>query len=587
MSNITKNAGASGYPYSGQIIGAVVMALDLDRSVPEAHYDYRSVLKGRTAQRYFAGSSVNEHNHQGIFEALGEALVARGIVPIPPLFRQYNASTAVIIGMAIARAALRWDNLLATVQSHSPTIVDRGLAVDRILRLVVVDLALRVFAFLRLAGMEPPRPETPLWAQKNGGGELLRALVKSAGLTRNQLALRLSVSYTAVDNWLDGKNRPSAKNIAALAKALAGRVRDERAERLEQEIQRQFTLAQLADKVEPDIGRERIVDLSTALVRFVWLISEDVRAMDRRPIEETAGAEFDALWFGTADPSTHILLRNMAQSEADVRWRRDILAATGDWKFLFQVVANQTSGDRFAAGLAQDAADVWNGRPARSGLDEPPGAGDTAQEALKQLGTETDDVEFDQGGVRKLGQLLEAGIACRRAIVRDYPLSANAHYQLGSFLGMAGKWLVRRDLVDEGITECKIAAGLLPDWDAPAVEPGIILANIGSFEEALRELGQARSELPKATPHLMFVNGYVSMMLSSYEEALEHFEKVIAVRPDYALASLYAARSAFRLGDKRKGLRYAKAARRFGDPGEYIAWSNGAYSSRNKRKAEG
>ena len=587
MSNITKYAGPSGYPYSGQIVGAVVKALDLDRSVPEAHYDYRSVLKGKTARRYFAGCSVNKYNHVEIFRSLGKALVTRGIVPVPTLFQEYDVSMPGVIAGAAGLAALRWDNLLATMQSHSATIENRGQATERFLRLVVVDLAIRVFALLRLAGMKPSRPETLLWAQENGGGKLLRRLTKSAGLTRNQLALRLDVSYTAVDNWLDGKNRPTPENIAALAKALAGRATNKRVQRLEQEIQRQFTLAQLADLLEPWIGRERVIELSTALVRFVWLISEDVRSMDRRPIEEAAGAEFDALRYGTADRSTHVLLRNLAQLEIDASWKRDILAATGDWGFLFQVVANQTSGNRFAAGLAQDAADVWNGRTARSGLDEPPGTGDPAQEALKQLGTETDDVEFHLGGVRNLGQLLEAGIARRRAIVRDFPLSGNAHYQLGSFLGMAGKRLARRDLVDEGITECKIAASLLPAWDAPAVEPGIILANVGAFEEAIHELSQAREELPEVTPHLLFVTGYVLMMLSRYTEALDHFEKVIAARPDYALASLYAARCAFTLGDKQKGLRYAKTARRFGEPDEYIAWSYGVYSSRKRRGAGG
>ena len=587
MSNNTKNTRAFGYAYSGQIIGAVVKALDLDRSVPMAHDHYRSVLKGRTAQRFFAGCSVNEYNHKEIIKALGEALVARGIVPVPPLFRQYNASTAVIIGVAIARAALRWDNLLATMQSRSASIEDRGPATERFLRLVVVDLALRVFALLRLAGMEPPRPETPLWAQENGGCKLLRKLKKSAGLTRNQLALRLDVSYTSVDNWLDGKNRPTPENIAAIAEVLAGRATDAAVRCLEQQIQRQFTFAHLADLLEPWIGREQIVELSTTLVRFVWLITEDVRSMDRRPIEEAAGAEFDALRFGTADPSTHVLLRNLAQLEVDASWKRDILAATTDWRFPFQVVANQTSGDRSAAGLAQDVLDVWNGGNARSRLDEPPGTGDPAHEALKQLGTETDDVEYHLGSLCRLGKLLETGIACRHAIVRDFHLSPNAHYQLGSFLGMAGKRLIRRDLVDEGIAECKIAAEILPGWDAPVVEPGIILANVGAFEESLRELNRAREELPEATPHLLFSTGYVLMMLARHAEALEKFERVIEARPDYALASLYAARCAFTLGDKREGLRHAKTARRFGEPGEYIAWSNGMYSSRKRRGRPG
>ena len=71
-------------------------------------------------------------------------------------------------------------------------------------------------------------------------------------------------------------------------------------------------------------------------------------------------------------------------------------------------------------------------------------------------------------------------------------------------------------LIDEGILECKIAAGLQPDWDAPAVEPGSILVNIGEREAALRELEQAERNLPEPTPHLRYVKGYVLMTLELY-----------------------------------------------------------------------
>ena len=83
-----------------------------------------------------------------------------------------------------------------------------------------------------------------------------------------------------------------------------------------------------------------------------------------------------------------------------------------------------------------------------------------------------------------------------------------------------------RKLVDEGVTECKITAQLLPNWDGPAVECGIMLANIDEYDGALRELEQARATLPEETPHLRFVTGYVLMMLERYAEALDQLEVV-------------------------------------------------------------
>ena len=110
---------------------------------------------------------------------------------------------------------------------------------------------------------------------------------------------------------------------------------------------------------------------------------------------------------------------------------------------------------------------------------------------------------------------------------------------------MLGKNLADRNLIDEGILGCKIAAGLLPNWDAPAVEPGIIMANIGDGHAALRELGQAESTLPRPTPHLRFVKGYVLTTLERYSEALEYLNAVIEERPDYASAYDIAAHCAF------------------------------------------
>ena len=150
---------------------------------------------------------------------------------------------------------------------------------------------------------------------------------------------------------------------------------------------------------------------------------------------------------------------------------------------------------------------------------------------------------------------------------------------------MAGKNLRARELADEGIVECKIAAGLLPNWDGPAVECGIILTNIGEHAAALRELEQAQATLSEATPHLRFVTGYVLLMLERYSDALEHLKTVTEVRPDFASAHRYAAQCAFNLGDKINGAHHAKAARQLGDFTEWTAWQDGAYSSRRRGAA--
>ena len=554
MNNVTENLTPVLPVYSGQVTGAVVKALNLDHGA----------LKSKTARRFFAGRSVSEHSHGQIFEAIGQVLVETGIVPVPQAFEQYGISMPAIVAEAVALESRRWDSVVATMQSRSGRTEQPGRATVGFLRIVVVDLAVRVFALMRLAGLEPGKAEIPLWAEENGGGKLLRTLTQQAGFTREGLAAHLAVSDNTVDNWLDGNNHPTPEHIDAIANALAGQIAGLNAPDLMHSINRQFVFAQLADLIAPLIGREQVIELSSALVRFVRKITDDVNAMARLPLEEVAGAEYDALRFGTAHPSTHTLLKNLALVEPDAGWREDILAAAVPRDVSFQMIGARNVGPGSSAGLAQDISDIgYEGMAVAE-----PAITARLRSAIRNIGYGHPGID----GLMSVIRILERGMECRRAIVRDFPHSPRAHCELGSFIGMMGKHTGRRDLIDEGITECKIASDLLPNWDVPAVEPGIILANIGAFDESLAELNQSAERLPAATPHLQFATGYTLMMLERYGDALAQFEAVIAAREDYALALGYAARCAFALGNTRQGIRYAKKARRLGEPDEYNAW---------------
>ena len=558
------------------ILGAIVDALRLDDSF----------LTTRTASRFFQGRSISEDNQADIFLALGEALVQRGLVPEPPVFKQHDVSMAIIIGVSIARAASRWDRAVARLQHRSARTVEQGATAERLLRFVVIDMAVRIFAILRLAGMEPEHPGTPLWAQENGGGKLLRELAARGGVKREDLAARLGTSTTSsVDNWFDGKVRPTNDSIEAISVVLAARIEDATPEDLALEIKRQFTFATLADLLVPWIGREKVIELTTALTRFVGLMAEDMRWMDRPPIDEALGVELDFVRLGTEGPEAGTLLRNLSVVEPDEIWRRDLLAATLDWSVLFEGIAAEVNPAQTSAGLAQDIGHVKSVGNTQPSLGEPPDDDDPARGAVSQLGDEGTDAlrQLALGSLPSPVKMMRDGIERRRAIARSFPESPLAHSELGAFLGMVGKNLRQRDLIDEGLTECMIASELLPGWDLPVVEQGIILANFGAYEEALERLDRVRETLPDETLHFCFAKGYVLMELARYAEALEYLERVLEVRSDYAKASLHAAHCAFMLGDHWAGQRHAKTARRLGEPGTFIAWKHGLYSSRKRR----
>ena len=549
--------------YSGSILRAVVQALDIENDD----------LRNRTARRFFAGGSVDEFSRNLVFEALGQALIDCGMVPESLDALPDGVSLATAVGMGVGLAGERWDHLMATIHSRGTTAVDVEAVGQAFLRLVAVDLSLRVFALHRLTGSPLPDVEAPLWVQQNGGGRVLRRHLAQAGISRDQLARRLGASYTSVDNWLDGKTRPNRAYVGDLARELATPENGMAAERLEQELRRQLTLAQLADLLAARIGRESVTEITTALARFTRMLSESLNFSLSRE-ENSNHVELRLLLFGCLEDSAPVLLWWLSKQEPDPEWRRDILAASEPWEFHFEHTAVM-HGQRSAAGLSQDITDVAGSDP---GLD--PEVSAAIRQELLAGAKERESIPFNSGGTLLIFDLLQDGIARRRRLVHRFPQSPEAHSQLGSFLGMAGKHLGARELVDEGILECKIAAGLLPNWDNPAVECGIMLANIGEYDAALRELELARMALPEATPHLRYVTGYVLTMLERHPEALEHLEAVIEVRPDFAPVYRYAARCAFELGDKTKGRRYAKAGRQLGDYTEYMAWRDGAYSSR-------
>lgn len=307
--------------------------------------------------------------------------------------------------------------------------------------------------------------------------------------------------------------------------------------------------------------------------------------MNRPPIEEVAGLEFEILRYGSDEPYSYTLLRNLALVEMEPKWKKEILACTIGWGLRFEEVANISSLPGASAGLAQELPDEAKEKDSKDG---------TAEDLRKLTGSslmhDKDYVRIKSGDLRMLFEMLDEGLKDRRLIVKRHPLSPQAHMVLGSFLGMVGKYTGNRETITEGINECKIAATLCKDWDTPLVESGIILINAERYDEALVELESAAKKLPMVTPHLAMNRGYALMQTQRYEQALADFEFVIKMKPNHALALDFAAHCAFMLDDHTKAVRFAKEARKYGEPQTYYNWRRGAYNAeriRNQKRSPG
>ena len=551
--------------YSRQILRAIVEALDLG----EGH-----VLKSKTARRFLRDSNTNGHNRREFFLAMGQTLQEMGFAPDLEPHLPLGVPSARVYAESIEFGAKRWDAFMSRIQSESSWDVDMRAAGKCFLRLAVVDLTIRLFALNRITGIEVHLPGPHLWAEENGIGRVLRGLLSDSGLTRGQLAARLGVSPTSVDNWLDGRNWPDDRYVYSLALEFAGR--DEaRSYSLAKDLRRQFALSHLCDVLSRAVGRDSVISAVNAVSSLAGALSESVGPRFADEAEGILGSM--TFLMGSEFPTARRLLRALATELPDDHWRSVVLAATMPWELSYVQMLSREGGTRNSvAGLAQDYLEVVG-----------VSAGGEVAAVRESIRKEMEDEAFSVmpsvsgvGDEYRFISFLDDAIARRRRLVERFPDSPEPHYQLGSFLGMVGKHTGVREFVDQGILECRIASGLCQQWDAPAVERGIILTNFGSHKEALHELAQAGRELPGPTPHWRFAMGYVLMELERFPEGLEQMEVVIGVRSDYALAYNYAARCSFMMGDGVKGRRYAKEAHRLGESEEYYAWQRGDYRVR-------
>ncbi len=570
-------------PLSGQIIGAVVRELRLQDEV----------LRRKTAARYFNGGRIKDDSKQEIFEVLGQALVDHGIIPPSPFLEQEDISLTKVISSTIAWYADQWDRLVGYMQSASAPVDRPDLAAIAYLRLATIDLSLRTTAAMWLGELPAPDEGTPLWAKHKGRSTYLRRLLDGCGPdgpTRDQLAERLQVSNNTIDNWLDTDTRPTWSHVNRLAEELAPYHAALGAENLQGRLHRHYALSGLCDLLSGHVGRDATVELATALVRFVSRTLEGLRQFSKLSPEDAAKRQLLIFLFGTRCVGTEHLLRALWRRERDPVWSTDLLAASKPWHLRLTYVMQHLRELDQVVKLVRDEFGIPE-EDAESLLEEvlrdvqadptlPPLTDPSELDGMTAVRVKGDAkfsarnrmIQYAQA--KSEGDLDTAILHVRRAVELQ-PESAEYHFHLGATLGMAGE-------VDEGIQECRIAAGLDPAWELPKVEVGIILLNAGREEEArdhLESVGLSQSDL---SAHLAFNLGMARLRCGELEGALSALSYAAEVKPDHASALDAAAHCAFLLGDGKRGRRLAKRANLLGYSDTYRDWQEGRY-----RKAKG
>ena len=570
-------------PLSGQIIGAVVRELRLQDDV----------LKSKTAVRYFKGGRIKDHSKYEIFESLSQALVDHSIIPPSPFLVQEGLPLAKVISTGIAWYANQWDQLVGYMRSMSAPVDRPDLAAISYLRLAVIDLSLRISAVLWLSELPTPNEGTPLWAESKGRAKHLRRLLDSCGPdgpTRDQLAERLGVSYNTIDNWLDTDIRPSWSNIIGLVEELAPYCTDLSKETLQSDLHRHYALSGLCDLLSVHIGREAVVDLANALVRFVSRNLAGLRQFSKLAPDDAAKRQCLILMLGTRFAGAEYLLRALWRQERDPIWSTDLLAASSPWHLRLTHVMQHLGGLDQVMKLAHDEFGIPE-KDAESLLDKV--LRDVQADPTRPIVTDPSELTgmtvvrikgdakysarnrmIQYAQAKSEGDLDTAILHVRRAVELQRE-SAEYHFHLGATLGMAGE-------VEEGLQECWIAASLDPAWELPKVEVGIILLNAGRHEEARGHLESVARSQGDLSAHLAFNLGVARFRCGEVEGALGALMRAVELKPDHVLALGVAAHCAFLVGGGKTGRYLAKRAKDLGQSETYKDWQEGKYRRKGK-----
>ena len=559
-------------PLSGQIIGAAVAALRLQAEA----------LTRRTARRYFKGEPVTERAKQEIFEAIGRELLDIGVIPPSPFLEKSGLPFSRVISLVIAWHADQWDNLVGYMRSASAHVDRPDLAASSYLRLAVVDLALRASAVYALAELPTPSEDAPLWSKDKEFAERLKQVLDQCGEarpTRGQLAEAISVDEHTVDNWLDGNSMPHRASIERVAQVLADRIPQADVRSLAGQLHLRYALGAIGNLLAAHVGRETVAYLGAALTRFISRNLSGLRRFSNLPYDDAMRAQLFVLFLGARFIASPHLLKHLWRLEEDAVWRTELMAASNPWHLRLSHIAQHLGGrDEVARRMGEEYGITEE--EAREMLDaalldlpadptrpssESEGSifirlkGDAKYSARNRM------IQFAQA--RSEGDLITALTHVRRAVELQ-PENADYHFQLGGTLGMTGN---ARD-IEEGIRECWIAASLIPDWEMPRVEVGIILLNARRDHEAHEHLERMVSSSEYLSAHLALNLGVARLRVGKLGEALKSLEETLSQEPDHAMALDLAAHCAFLIGDKAKGRRLAKRAMQFGYRESYDEW---------------
>ena len=580
-------------PLSGVVLGHLVEAFDLRR------WDTESKLSGRNATRIFGGDErVTPEAEAEIFDGVARAVLASKLFPpviglddvLPPdaADKVSEVPAHLLLGGHIASLASHWDSMVGALERLAPPVALPRLVLGTCLRLVIVDLAVRLTGLLWLVRSNRTEALPVRWAAEGGISNWLKSLMKESKVTRDKLADGARVHQNTADGWLDLDSRPSDENLQDIADVFS-RDRPEERESLLRDLRVTYGMRHLNKIVCEVIGPRQATALVERLVRYPL-------AMLDLPRKSGNHGENDlkmrmALTVGTLGRGpleltfVESMLDHVCRHEEDPVWRTSTRAVTRSW---FDHIGWATTK------LPPTILDEF-----RQHLGELPPVEVQERVAYRTLASKDELTRDPQGreeirsviarggrpaSIALMGLARDAadsgdprrGVALLREALNHDPASAEIHFRLGA-------WLCQLREANAGLSELEIAVQLDPGWDRAQVEIAIVLLNQGRDDEARRRLEIAKPLLRDPSTWLLLHLAFSYERLGMVQIAVETYEELVRLDPRHGEALDRLAHLRFLLGDKREGARLAREAEHLGFTDVFVAWRSGYYNESERQ----
>ena len=523
------------FPTSGQIIGALVKKLGLRHIA----------LPPRTASRYFSADPeqlVKESTRGEIIGAIAKMLTEAGFAAAPQAGEDGHKS-APRLASTLRWHADHWDRLRSFLRRRTIYVLPSNLPQvwAAYVRLAVIDLALRLAAYLHLAGSSPAALDLLGSTDRTARGGYLNRKRKQAGLTLDGLAEEVEVSKNTVDAWMYHGARPTNDNLVRIAEVLATKTEGSNPSGIALELQSLYWISDVASLLAEHIGAKAVDDAIGRLHRYAAATYHTIE--DQFPTEVRAADLTVLADLGVGARLANPLLAALIEHEPDDEWREDLRSTGMDWVRRVLSVnsqVHQAEVDDLIEKTDGHLLDDWD-------VSNPEAYAHYRRAQQLQM----------------QGRSGEALAEVEQAARLD-PLDPANHFTLGSVKTSIGIGRGDTSLVNAGLDALWLAATLDPKWIVPWTEIGEILLHTGRPEEAVTHLRNVSPECGPLDCRYYSVLGAAYWNLERLPEALEAFEAALERDSEDTAALVAASEIALLIGDGDKHRRYRRRAHHFG-----------------------